>query len=215
MLALNFDRLAKKGEIKIVPERVLAFSPPVNMQVAALNLDKYYAEYKEEYGLFDLLKMNNHEPVEQGKPIPFKSGMMRAGIGYIFHADLKDAIECSKDCYNYSMPEEDDKNKKNLNAFTRFIEGVVYPYWEKQGTVRSIEELWQFGDLYRLMKNTSENVHVIITEDDPLNDPKLIDFLRRDVPKQKMTILPRGGHLGFLGSNWAKKRVQGLFGGAQ
>lgn len=210
ILALNFAKLAKAGEIKLKPERVLVFSPPVNMQVSAATLDSFYAEYQEKYGIFDLLKMSGHEPVEEGKKIPFSPSLMRAGIGYIFHADLKDAISCSKEVYRFELPEEKGK-KKWQNAFTRFIEDVVYPYWNKQGTVRSLEDLWQYGDLYKLLKSNPENVHCVLTEDDPLNDPKLLEYLKRDIPRSTLTVLPRGGHLGFLGCNWAKYRIQSLF----
>lgn len=210
ILALNYAKLAKAGEIRLKPDRVLVFSPPTNMQVSAKTLDSFYAEYQEKYGLFDLLKMSGHEPVESGKKIPFSPGQMRAGIGYVFHADLKDAISCSKEVYNFELPDEKGK-KKWQNAFTRFIEEVVYPYWNKQGTVRSLEDLWQYGDLYRLLKNNPENVHCVLTEDDPLNDPKLLEYLKRDIPRANLTVLPRGGHLGFLGCNWAKARIQSLF----
>jgi predicted alpha/beta-fold hydrolase len=216
ILALNFAKLAKEGQLKIVPDRVLVFSPPVSMQCSATLLDKYYDEDRQRFGFLDLLKLKGAEPVASGKAVPFSASLMRAGIGYVFREDLEEAISCSRDKYQYKLPDppKDDNKKtdeKNKHQFTRFIEQVVFPYWNKQGRVRSMQDLWEFGDLYKLLQSCGDNVHAVLTADDPLNEPALLKFVERDIPSSKVTILPRGGHLGFIGCNWSRDRVMQLF----
>jgi predicted alpha/beta-fold hydrolase len=200
VLALNYARLAKDNVIRLPPDRVLVLS--------AILLDKYYDEDCRKCSFFDLLEMSGHKPVADGKKIPFSESQMRAGIGYVFHDDLDDAIGSSKNQYKYELPKQDGKQKQ---CFSRFIEQVVFPYWKDHAGVRSIEELWEFGNVEKLLNACGDNVHCIITNDDPLNDPTLLKFVQRDVPSSKLTVLPRGGHLGFLGTRWAKDRVQKMF----
>ncbi len=210
MLALNFAKLAKEGRIRIQPERVLVFSPPISMKTSAVLLDKYYDEDRQKAGIFDLLEMSGHKPVAPGKKIPFSESQMRAGIGYVFHDDLDDAVKCSKDVYKFELPKKDgdDKNKR---CFTRFIEEVVFPYWKDRSGVKSLDDLWECGNLAKLLNACDSNVHAIIAVDDPLNDPVLLKYVKRDVPAEKLTVLPRGGHLGFIGCTWARERVLKLF----
>jgi predicted alpha/beta-fold hydrolase len=208
MLALNFAKLAKEGRIRIAPERVLVFSPPISMKNSAVILDKFYDEDRQKTGIFDLLEMSGHKPVGPGKKIPFTESQMRAGIGYVFHDDLDDAIKCSKDVYKFELPKKD--GEKNRRCFTRFIEQVVYPYWKEHG-VKSLDELWESGNLAKLLNACGSNVHAIVAVDDPLNDPLLLKYMKRDVPAEKLTVLPRGGHLGFIGCSWARDRVLKLF----
>jgi predicted alpha/beta-fold hydrolase len=215
ILALNFAKLADEKKIKVIPDRVLVFSPPVSMRISAVLLDKYFDEDRQKHGFLDLFKMQGHEPVQTGKPVPFSASLMRAGIGYVFHADLVDAIDCSREVYNYKLPDapktDNKSSNKNSRAFVRFIEEVVYPYWNKQAVVKSLGDLWDNGDLGKLLLACPDSVHAVITEDDPLNDATLLRYVQRDVPPSKLTVLPRGGHLGFVGCNWAKERVIQMF----
>ena len=213
ILALNFAKLAKAGKISLTPDRVLVFSPPVSMRVSATLLDKFYDEDRAKHGIVDLLKLKLHEP-GPNKPNPFSPSLLRAGIGYVFRGDLEDAITCSKDLYDYKLPDapKDGKgNEKDRRAFTRFIEQVVFPYWSKHGGVGSVEDLWEYGDLCKLALACSDNIHIVLTADDPLNDPTLVKYIRRELPGSKLTMLPRGGHLGFVGCRWSKDRIQQLF----
>ncbi len=214
ILALNYDKLAKEGSIKWAPDRVLAVSPPISMKVSAALLDKMYDEDRPKFGYIALWRMKDHEPVERGKPIPFSDSQMRAGIGYVFHRDLEDAVAVSKDVYHYELPEAPSSEKgvdKNRYAFTRFIEGVVFPYWKDKNRVGSLDDLWSFGDIDKLINGCPNNCRVITTADDPLNDKVLLKYMQRDVSPEKLTVLPRGGHLGFLGTNWAKTTILDYF----
>jgi predicted alpha/beta-fold hydrolase len=214
VLSLNYDKLAKEGSIKWAPDRVLALSPPVSMKASAALLDKMYDEDRPKFGILALWHMKDHEPVGPGKPIPFSDSQMRAGIGYIFHRDLEDAVTCSKEIYRYDLseaPTTEGGTDKNRYAFTRFIEGVVFPYWKEKSRVGSIDDLWGFGELDKLIAGCPNNVRVITTADDPLNDKVLLKYMQRDIPSSKLTVLPRGGHLGFLGTNWAKQTILGYF----
>jgi predicted alpha/beta-fold hydrolase len=216
MLALNFAKLAGEGRIAIVPDKVLVFSPPVSMRSAAQLLDKYHDQDFQKQGIFDLLDMSGHKPVEKGRRIPFNATQMRGGIGYVFHSDLEAVIECSKDLYDYKLPKlgKDERGKnepKDSRAFTRFIEQVVFSYWSKNGGVATVQELWNFGDLDRVLKACPNTVHCVLAQDDPLNDSTDLQLLKLNTPAEKLTVLPRGGHLGYVGCDWTMRQVLKMF----
>jgi len=108
----------------------------------------------------------------------------------------------------------DDQYRKDVAqtwSFERFVREMAYPYWKKKGLVHSLDELWSYGDLAHLLKGNPANVHVVLAADDPLNDPAQLVELRKHVKPDRLTVLPRGGHMGYVGTKWAKARVQRLF----
>jgi len=204
IMAINFARLAEEGKLPVKIDRVLTFSPPISMQTSSSLLDKYYEENKN-HGVFDLLKMKLHDPVMDGTKIPFSPSMMRAGIGYLFHEDVKDAVDCSRVVYNYKFPD------KERPSFTRFVEQIVFPYWSSKGQCATIDDLWARGELTKLLHKAPGNVQVIIARDDPLNDIQALVDLEGQVSTSTLTVLPRGGHLGYVGCNWSRNRVVNIF----
>jgi predicted alpha/beta-fold hydrolase len=209
MLALNYAKLAKAGEIKRAPDKVLVLSPPTSLKTSVGLLDRYYDEDTHDASFYKLLKLMGAEPVANGKKVPFTNTQMRAGIGYVFHDDLKEAIDCAEDVYQLPLPESVvDKNKR---YFARYVEQIVFPYWAKQKAVSTIDQLWEFGNLESLLNACGENVHAVIAQDDPLNDPMLLGSIMKNIPKSKLTVLPRGGHLGFIGTRWSRDCVVKYF----
>jgi predicted alpha/beta-fold hydrolase len=51
----------------------------------------------------------------------------------------------------------------------------------------------------------------VLAADDPLNDPSEFEQLRSAIPSSTLKVLPNGGHMGYLGTKWAKARIQKLF----
>jgi pimeloyl-ACP methyl ester carboxylesterase len=96
-------------------------------------------------------------------------------------------------------------------TYTRYINEMVFPYWQKQGTVNRIEDLWNMGSTEAQLAYGTGRVHVVVTEDDPLNTAEDIQNLKRRFGSSTLTVLPHGGHLGYIGSNWAKDRLRKIF----
>lgn len=218
-LALNIARLSKNGTIGLQVSSVLAVSPPVNMRMAAARLDKWWAEDRWNYKLADLYAdLANHKPVAAGEPIPFPDEEMRAGIAAAFRLDLKEVVNHNDNFYKLGMLPKEQSNDEQYRrdwaetwTFTKFIEQMTYPYWNKYGAVHSVDEIWEAGDLRQVLPQCPDYVHVIIASDDPLNDPAELAQLQSATPATVLKVLPNGGHMGYLGTKWAKARIQKLF----
>jgi hypothetical protein len=219
IIALNIAKLAAEGKCAFKPDRVLAFSPPVKMQTAAHILDRFHAEDRWKYTLAELADdLLGHKPVPKGQPVPFPAAEMRAGIAAVFRLDLKDVVEADDRLFKLRiLPEAgqyDDEYRRDVAGtynFTRFVEQMSYPYWARKGKVASPAELWAEGDLARILKGCPNTVHVVIAADDPLDDPAEVEALKRSVNPALLTILPRGGHMGYENTPWARARVAHLF----
>ncbi|MBI3829410.1 MAG: alpha/beta fold hydrolase [Planctomycetes bacterium] len=219
ILALNIAKLAKEGKVPITPAAVLAVSPPASMHTAASRLDQWWAEDRWNYKLADLYTdLAEHKPVAQGQPIPFPDEEMRAGISAAFRLDLKEVVNFNDSFYKMGMLPKEAANDEEYRrdwaetwTFTKFIEKMTYPYWNKNDNVSSIDEIWDAGDLRKLLPQCPDTVHVVLAADDPLNDPAELEQLRSAIPASTLKILPNGGHMGYLGTKWAKARIQKLF----
>ncbi|MCW8129215.1 MAG: alpha/beta fold hydrolase [Planctomycetota bacterium] len=218
-LALNIAKLSKEHKVQLRVASVLAISPPVNMRTAAARLDKWWAEDRWNYKLSDLYSdLAGHKPVAPGEPIPFSDEEMRAGLAAVFRLDLKEVVNHNDSFYKLGLlPKEsanDDQYRRDWAetwTFTKFIEQMTYPYWHKNGNVHSIDQLWDAGDLRQILPQCADNVHVVIAADDPLNDPSELTQLQSATPAGVLKVLPNGGHMGFLGTRWAKARIQKIF----
>lgn len=220
-VSLHLSRLVKSGKMDIPLEAVLAFSPPVCMESSAKLLDKYHAEDRWRYTLMELGgDLLGHEPVKPGKPIPFTQSEMRAGIAAAFRLDLTHVIDRNDRHYDLKklpkadMDDEDDQYRKDVAetwTFTRFMEEMSFPYWQKKGVANTPKELWALGRLEDILPECPDYVHVIITADDPLNEIDETDVLQSNAPEGMLTVLPNGGHLGYVHTKWAKARMKQLF----
>ncbi|MCZ7645533.1 MAG: alpha/beta fold hydrolase [Planctomycetota bacterium] len=215
ILALNLPAMARKGELSFQPAKVLAVSPPVSMRTAAVRLDDFYRRYRWNYTLVklggDLL---GHKPVGPGEAIPFTDEEMKAGIAAAFRLDLKEVIDYSDSRYKLGLlpksglhGDEYRRDTAGTWTFERYLYEMVYPYWQQQGKVESIDQMWSAGRVETLMAGAPNTVRVILAADDPLNEPAELERLRSEVPCCQLTVLPYGGHMGFVGTQWLKKQL--------
>jgi predicted alpha/beta-fold hydrolase len=217
-LALNISKMAQEGRCPFKVDRVLAFSPPVRMRTAAQHLDLFFQD-RWNYTLSELSDdLLGHKPVAEGQPVPFPAAEMRAGIAAAFRMDLEDIVEFSDRFYKLGiLPQErssGDAYRKDVAgtwSFERFVGEMSFAYWKQQGKVDSPERLWDAGDLTKLLQNCPSNTHVVIAVDDPLSDPSELSVLRSMLSSDRLTVLPRGGHMGYNATQWVKNRVARLF----
>ncbi len=221
VLALHVAQIVEKRQIELPLEATMVFSPPVNMETAAKLLDKYHREDRWRYTLMELgSEMLGHKRVSPGEPIPFSKSEMRAGIAAAFRMDLEYVVEKNDRIYKMGLlpsldeDEFDDQYRKDVAetwTFEKFVEVMSYSYWSKKGKASSPEELWAAGRLDEIFQDCPQNVQVIMTRDDPLNDPDELMALESSAPRGVLTVLPRGGHLGYLNTEWAKAKLHSLF----
>jgi pimeloyl-ACP methyl ester carboxylesterase len=217
-LGLNLAKMSQEGRCPFPLDRVLAFSPPVRMRTAARQLDVFYHD-RWNYTLSELADdLLGHKPVPRGEPIPFEAAEMRAGIAAAFRLDLTDVIEFSDDFYKMKiLPESrwgDGEYRKDVAgtwSFERFVNQMCFRYWYRKGRVQTIEQLWEPGDLKKLLQDCPANVHIVIAEDDPLNSASELATLKAILPSDRATYLPNGGHMGYNNTQWVKNRVARLF----
>ena len=207
-VALNCMRLAQQGKFPFVPDRVLAVSPPISLKYAAQFLDRCYTEDLPKFGLMDLLPLRGHEPVPAGSPVPFSDSMMRAGIGYVFHGDLENVVSRNLKLYGSQIPGLTIRDTKHC-TFQDYEEMLAQKYWEAKTTTPL--DLWSLGELNTLLQGASDKVRVVLAADDPLDDPTQVENIKNSVPAGVLTVLPHGGHLGFVGCKWTKARLASLF----
>ena len=63
----------------------------------------------------------------------------------------------------------------------------------------------------RLLPQQPPYAEVILAEDDPFNTPEDVAALKAVASKYRVTLLPRGGHLGFVNDPWTKAKLLELF----
>ncbi|HEY3319668.1 MAG TPA: alpha/beta fold hydrolase [Planctomycetota bacterium] len=214
-LALNIARMAAENRSAIRPQQVLAFSPPVSMRTAARILDTFYAENRWNYTLVDMAKdLSEHKPVPKGKAVPFSAAEMRAGIGTMFRLNLRGVVLFDDRVYKLGLlPKEPDEYRRDMAGtwtFNQFMEEMAMAYWSRKSSCNAAE-FWTAGDLTDVVKACPDTVHVILAEDDPLNDPLELNRFLDSVDQAKRMVLPHGGHLGYARTEWAKNRVAKLF----
>ena len=198
---------------------MLAFSPPVRMQTAARMLDKFHEEDRWKYKLVDLAgHLVGHKPVSPGAPVPFEESEMRAGIAAVFRMDLREVVSDNDERYKTKLLPKasmmDNQYRKDVAetwTFTRFIEEMSFSYWHKKGAVGSVSEMWAAGETLPLLRDCVESVHVVLAADDPFNDPQELAQLRSAAAPAALTVLPNGGHMGYVGTAWCKARLTKLF----
>jgi predicted alpha/beta-fold hydrolase len=216
-LALNLSKMAQEGKCPFAVDRVLALSPPVSMRTAARQLDVFYQD-RWNFTLAELADdLMGHKPTPDGR-VPFSGSEMRAGIAAAFRMDLEEIVEFSDRFYKLGiLPRErfdkDDGYRQDTAgtwSFERFVDQMSFAYWRQHG-VDSPEQLWAAGDLTRLLRNCPANAHLVISVDDPLNNPSELSALRSVLPPNRLTLLPRGGHMGYSSTQWVKNRAARLF----
>gem|GEM_PF-921648 len=217
--ALLLGAKAKAGKLPFELSGCLALSPPVKLQTAALTLDRFFREDRWDTTMIDLAKkFASHMPVNEGVAIPFKDTEMRAAIGFVFRDGLSKVVERNDRVYRLKvLPNENSLSNRNTHAegtgFERYMHLFVQPYWQKQGKVQSVEELWAMPDLEKLLPQLPDYAEVVMTANDPFNDPVELAAAQAADRTGRIVLLPNGGHLGYIASEWMLVKSLRIFNG--
>ena len=84
------------------------------------------------------------------------------------------------------------------------------PYWHLY-----IDELTKHVSLVELLRHQPPTTEEILSADDPFNAPEDLMELESIKFPCSLTILPRGGHLGFAEHPWVKKKLLSIFDGTE
>ena len=212
-VVLQMSLLNQAHKLPFRLSRVQAYSVPVSFREAIGLLDGYEAQ-PYQYDTILPIVMKAYKS-NQALPKDTNAEMLEKIIGRGFRLDLPDTVECVDRLYsvpilkarsyvlktNYLGDPKAEKMERDSEAaavsFKELFESWLVPYWDGTGHI-SATALVEMGELRRMMPLLDEQAQIIIARNDPLNAPGAVDALERIPTKAKLTILPGGGHLGFL-----------------
>jgi hypothetical protein len=82
---------------------------------------------------------------------------------------------------------------------------LVRPYWDLKNNMSD------YGRLKEMLKGAPNFVQVVLTKDDPLNDPDDLKALSEVVSEPQLLLLPHGGHVGLSGTKWFQALMAKFF----
>jgi predicted alpha/beta-fold hydrolase len=212
--------LAKKqaeGKLPFELSGCLALCPPIKMKTAAHAVDKFFAEDRWDTTMVELAKkFGAHAPVAEGQKHPFTDSEMRAAIGFVFRDGLTNVVERNDRYYKLKIlpSEESGENRKDYaqaTGFTRFMEDYTFPYWQKKGNLKTVDDLWATCDLTKILPTLPPWAEAIVAENDPFNSPEDLDEAKAIDKNKNLTVVPTGGHLGFVSGDWALVKALRIF----
>lgn len=219
--ALILGRMAKDGKLPFELAGIQAYSPPLRMEWTAALLDRWYEQERSKYTLTELQsKFSSHKPAKNGGRIPFSESEMKAAISAAFREGLADLIVRNDEYFELKVLPRGDmfddsfvrKEHAEKWGYTKFAFDMSLPYWEARmgrGAIDALIRDTQLGELLKVQPAYSE---AIIAADDPFNAPDEFEKVASSGSSQ-LTILPRGGHLGYVSNPWTKAKLMSLFEG--
>jgi predicted alpha/beta-fold hydrolase len=217
--SLLLGQMSAQGKLPFELTAVQAYSPPINLQRTGELIDQWHAEDRWEYTLTELAgKMSGHKPVESNADIPFNDSMMRAGIAAVFRLNLADLIVRNDRMYKMNLlPKGDNFDEEYLKrdyaatwGYSKFMSDLSFKYWQQKTGMHDLSELISPIELPNLLKTQPAFSEVILSEDDPFNTAEDSQSLKA-AGAANLTVLPHGGHLGFVSEPWTKAKLLSLF----
>jgi predicted alpha/beta-fold hydrolase len=198
---------------------IQAYSPPIRMDQSARIIDGWYAETYGKYTLVELLKLQKIKPDPSNPESPISESMLKAAVSTSFRYALPALVAYSDSEYHLNkLPRGDEFTDKYVRldyatkwSFSNFAYGMTYPYWQRKLGVANLEPLIHAADLPALIEKQPETTEVILAQDDPLNAPADMDGFKKFATGKRVTILPNGGHLGYVSEPWTRAKLLTLF----
>jgi predicted alpha/beta-fold hydrolase len=218
--ALLLAKMATANTLPFKLDAVQCYSPPINIQKTGERLDGWYANDRWNYTLIELAdKMAGHKPVDANQSVPFDDGLMRAGIAAIFRLGLVDVITRNDRIYKMNiLPSGSELDSEYIRrdyaatwGFSKFMTDMAYTYWKDRMKYSNMGDLINPAHLETLLASQPVYSETILAEDDPFNDPVDVAAIVTKFRSPVLTVLPRGGHLGYVNDPWTKAKLLTLF----
>ncbi|HYF48275.1 MAG TPA: hypothetical protein VEJ63_02655 [Planctomycetota bacterium] len=212
--ALILRKMESEGKLPFKLDAVQAYSPPVNLERSASILNQWLERDRRCYTQGDLQLMLLMKPGETDYP----DSQLRAAIAESFRLGLAEVLVQNDARYCLKLLERgtefDDKQVRYDAAtkykFLDFAYGVSYPYWQEKLGLPSLQPLIDAADVCNLVQTKPACTEIILANDDPLNSDSDIARLKECAGKN-LTLLPNGGHLGYVNENWTRMKLLTLF----
>ena len=200
---------------------IQAYSPPIRMDQSARIIDNWYAETAGKYTLVELLRLQKITPNPSNPESPIPQDMLKAAVSTSFRYTLPALVAYTDTEYHLNkLPRGDEFTDKYVRldyatkwTFCSFAYGMSYPYWQRKMGIQNLEPLIHAADLTALIEKQPATTDVILAQDDPLNLSTDMDSFKKFAAGKRITILPNGGHLGYIGEPWTRAKLLTLFDG--
>jgi predicted alpha/beta-fold hydrolase len=215
--ALLMAAKAKAGQLPFELSGALAMSPPIRLLGTAQIVDGFFHNDRFKTTMVELgQKFGNHTPVPEGQAIPFTPTQMRGAIGYAFRDQLSKVADRNDREYRLGVlpsvnGNEDRGTVAEATSLQRFLQLYTAKYWQTKGAITDPREIWEMPNYERLLPLLPDYAEAVVAANDPLSYPNDIESAKTADGGKHLTVLPRGGHLGFITSEWALVKAHHIF----
>ena len=214
-------------------DRYVAIDTPVRLLHGVSRLDEFYAaplawpaEERTDRLANTLLKvaaLTKMSPSTNAPP-PFEAVESKFLIGLTFRFILRDMIFSSQQRTNMGILEHrieklrrDPLYQEILQySYHDYFEQFLIPYYQTQGIdLRTPAALTRAGDLktYTASLKANRSIRIIVNRNDILLADEDLKWLEDTFETDRLTIFPKGGHLGNLGYPDVQKAILGALDG--
>ncbi len=222
-LAAHRDEQAK-GSLSF--DKYVAVSPPVDLMHGLNQLDSYQKaplEWSEDQRqqrinntIHKIAAMTSRPEAQKGAP-PFSEVESKYIMGLVFRFTLRNTIYASQkkqDMGVLSSPISKWNRQQVYHeilgiSFRDYFEKFVVPYYLSEGVDAS--DIERFNNLSQCSGVLSRDPasSVVAAQNDFLLSPADIQWLKTTFGSKRLTLLPNGGHMGFLGDDGAHAVITG------
>ena len=217
--ALILGKMARAKSLPFKISAIQAWSPPIDIEATAEILDEMYRRHRWDYSLIELnWQVRRHKPNSSDScasaAVPLSNALMQAALTASFHEELV-PITLYNACHYRPdfLPGENQRTRKayadNL-GFQAFAYALSLPYWRTRSRVDPLEMV-QRTRLCELMRDQSPNAEIIIAANDPMNRTGALQDLQDCATDVRLTLLPGGGHVGYIDTQDTRNRLLALF----
>ncbi len=217
--ALILGTLAADKKLPFEIAAIQAYSPPIRLEQSARIIDGWYAESYGKYTLVELLALQKINPDPSNPDSPIPDGKLKAAVSASFRYTLPSLVAYSDVEYHLNrLPKGDEFTDRYVRedyaskwGFIKFGYGMSYPYWQNKLGLPSLEPLIHAADLPTLIEKQPATSEIVLAQDDPLNSASDMASFKAFAAGKRVTILPNGGHLGFVNVPWTRAKLMTLF----
>ncbi len=209
---------------KIGVDQYIAINPVIDFGKTLGNLDRLYTdslsslrslgEEQWNQSLFALKLANLVDPDKKDPISDLLPEEARLIFGLYFKRSLSQFIVMSHDQENMgvltaenstSLRKETCYEEAEQYSYYEYVEKFVMNYYQNYAAepwqeAKTLEEVLEESSL-RSIRDTlreNQNIYIVHTKDDPLNDAESMDFLKQVMDEERLFLFSYGGHMGNL-----------------
>jgi predicted alpha/beta-fold hydrolase len=213
--ALILGQMASEGKLPFKVDAIQAYSPPIDMRQTAVILDDWYNEYRWKYTLIEMYTtVAGHRPHCSPGCTPLPNDLMHAAIATSFQIGLTEALIANNRRFCLHLFSSDPVQRDGEAAqwgFTRYMYELALPWWRQRMSSNQIDDLIEATRLSTLLRHQLPCTEAILSSDDPFNSPEDFAEVHDRAKELPLTILPRGGHLGYISDPWTHAKLLSMF----